>query len=552
MPRTTHVVPALFVSVAIALSACSSSAPTSAAKPPGTPANTGTATTETYSPPKCREERPAPPEVVSLSSVQHDFVMTSFDGTQIRLHWFPLDREAPTVLMGPGWSEAGATETSGTGLFADSPIKSLQAEGYHVLTWDPRGFGQSTGTITVDSADAEGRDVQSMLDWIATQPNVQLDRPTDPRVGMVGGSYGGGIQLVTAAIDCRVDTIVPTIAWHSLSSSLNKADTVKIGWSNILYSAAASRQLDPHITSSYNAGRATGVISAEDRAWFASRGPGQLVGKVKIPTLFIQGTVDTLFTLDEAVTNDRIIRRSGDGPPTAMLWYCGGHGVCLTDAGDPARSQNATNAWLKRWLQRDTSVDTGPRFDMVDQHGTQFTAPDLPLTGSQLRAAGTGTLSLAAEGGSGPSTATASAGGPIGGIATSIAPARATNAVNVTIKAGTKSVTIVGAPRLSVTYSGATPAGERPTRVFAQLVDDTTGLVLGNQITPIAVTLDGRPHTLTVPLEIIAHTLATGETLTLQLVASTVAYAPPRFGGSIDFTRIRVKLPVATGLTKSR
>ena len=551
MPRTRHLGPVLSLSVALVLTACSSSTSPRTAKLTKTSTKAGLATTVRYSPPKCRETRPAPPAVVSLSSVQHDYVMTSFDQTEIRFHWYPLEHAAPTVLMGPGWGEAGATETSGTGLFGDSPIKALQAEGYHVLTWDPRGFGQSTGTITVDSAEAEGRDVQALLDWLATQPNVQLDRPTDPRVGMVGGSYGGGIQIVTAAIDCRVDAIVPTIAWHSLTTSLNKADTVKIGWSNILYSAAARRQLDPHIRSSYNAGVATGVISAADRAWFASRGPGALLAKVKIPTLFIQGTVDTLFTLDEAVTNYRILRRHG--VPTAMLWYCGGHGVCLTDPGDTKRSQTATNAWLKRWLQRDTSVDTGPRVDIIDQHGTRFTAADEPVaSGSPLRATGTGTLSLAAEGGSGPSTAKAQSGGPIGGIATGIAPASATNAVNVTIRAGAAPSTLVGAPMLSVTYSGTTPPGERPTRIFAQLVDDATGLVLGNQITPIAVILDGRAHKVTVPLEIVAHTLAAGETVTLQLVATTVAYAPPRFGGSIDFTRIGITVPVATGLTKAR
>ena len=43
--------------------------------------------------------------------------------------------------------------------------------------------------------------------------------------------------------------------------------------------------------------------------------------------------------------------------------------------------------------------------------------------------------------------------------------------------------------------SGHAPPGARPTRVFAQLVDDATGIVLGNQITPIQVVLDGRTHT---------------------------------------------------------
>ncbi len=543
MPRTRSTGLALAVVAALGLAACSSN---STGAEDTTPASSG-GSAAAYAPPPCRTKRPEPPKVVPVDGVPHDFTMTSFDGTRIRFHWYPLDHEAPTVLMGPGWGSAGATESSGTGLFGDAPIGVLHEQGYHVLTWDPRGFGQSTGAIEVDSAAAEGRDVRRLLDWIAAQPDVQLDRRSDPRVGMVGGSYGGGIQLVTAATDCRVDAIVPTIAWHSLATSLHKADTVKLGWSGILYSAAASRNLDPHITSAYESGKATGVISDEDAAWFRSRGPGALVARITAPTLLIQGTVDTLFTLDEAVTNYGILR--AHGIPTAMLWYCGGHGTCRTDAGDAARPQAATNAWLQRWLKRDTSVTTGPRIDVIDQHGTRFTAPDWPLAlGTPLVASGTGTLDLTEQSGSAPITA--SGNGPIDGVAAAITPSRATGAVEVKLTA-TRPVTSIGAPRLTLRYSGTTPAGERPTRVFAQLIDETTGFALGNQVTPVEVTLDGKPHTTTVPLEMISHTIAKGETVTLQLIATTPAYAPPRLGGHVDFQRIRIALPLATGLTRA-
>jgi ABC-2 type transport system ATP-binding protein len=101
---------------------------------------------------------------------------------------------------------------------------------------------------------------------------------------------------------------------------------------------------------------------------------------------------------------------------------------------------------------------------------------------------------------------------------------------------------------LKLAYTGTTPPGVRPTRVFAQLVDDTTGLVLGNQITPIEVTLDGKRHHTSVPLEDIAFTARAGAHVTLQMVAATTAYAKPRLGGSITFDSIDVSLPVASGL----
>ena len=99
-----------------------------------------------------------------------------------------------------------------------------------MLTWDSRGFGQSGGTVTVDYKDNEGRDVQALIDYLAKQPEAQLDGPGDPRVGMHGASYAGGIELVAAGIEPRIDAIAPDIAWHSLLTSLYKEETVKGGW----------------------------------------------------------------------------------------------------------------------------------------------------------------------------------------------------------------------------------------------------------------------------------------------------------------------------------
>ena len=50
-------------------------------------------------------------------------------------------------------------------------------------------------------------------------------------------SYGGGIQLVTAAIDKRVDAIVPTIAWNNLNTSLAKNGAPKTSWGLLLTAA---------------------------------------------------------------------------------------------------------------------------------------------------------------------------------------------------------------------------------------------------------------------------------------------------------------------------
>lgn len=108
----------------------------------------------------------------------------------------------------------------------------------------------------------------------------------------------------------------------------------------------------------------------------------------------------------------------------------------------------------------------------------------------------------------------------------------------------------IGPPRLALTYRGTSPDGPEPTRVFAQLVDPDLGLVVGTQVTPVPVELDGEQHTVELDLEIIAHDVGDGTELVLQLVATTVAYAPPRLGGEITFDRVQVGIPFTQSLTE--
>ena len=549
----------LLVAAGMLAAGCSSSASkaASSARPAASATTTTVALGGAYTRPACPSKPTAPVVATRVPGSDSDFDVVSFDGTRIRVHWFPLSGHGsetgaptwPTMLKGPGWGQPGDTNVAGSGygLFGDLGIHALNVAGYNVLTWDPRGFGKSGGTVETDSPDFEGRDVVRLIDWVAQQPSVQLDGKGDPRVGMVGASYGGGIQLVTAAIDCRVEAIVPQIAWHSLDTSLYKAQTVKSGWGDLLYSIAKDRPIDPQITSAYNDGKASGAISAADQRWFVDRGPGDLVRKITAPTLFEQGTIDTLFPLEEAVTNFRILRTAG--VPTAMFWMCSGHGVCLTKAGDQKRPGAAAIAWLNRYVKGDTKVTLGPRFEYVDQNGVDYTADDFPpRAAAPVTASGRGALTLVAGDGSGPAHATGDT-GVLGGVALAITPAKASHAANVPITIAS-AANVVGAPQLTLRYSGSSPAGVRPTRVFAQLVDDATGVVLGNQVTPIGVVLDGQEHTTTVPLEMVAFTAVPGARLTLQLVATTVSYAPPRLGGSIDFRAVQVELPTVTGVTR--
>jgi ABC-2 type transport system ATP-binding protein len=456
-----------------------------------------------------------------------DTVVTSFDGTQLQVSFFPAaglkpGERAPTILQTHGWGSSrekdpNAASDNGTGNVGTGPLRTA---GFNVLTWDSRGFGQSGGTVTVDYKGNEGRDVQALIDWLARQPEAQLDEANDPRVGMHGVSYAGGIELVAAAIDKRIDAIAPTIAWNSLLTSLYKEETVKGGWASLLFAAGQSGRLDPHITSAFASGASTGKLSAEDRAWFESRGPGdELVSRIRVPTMLLQGTADTLFTTAEAIRNYEILRRH---VPVKMMWFCGGHGICNTGTGPAGHFEAAVIAWLQRYLMG-KQVSTGPGFEWLADDAQWRDAPRWPPPpGTPITATGSGNLAV--------NPADAVSGTPL-------AAGPAANAVNVAIPEATAQV--VGRPKLELTYSGTGLAGY----VFAQIVDEKRNLVLGNQVTPLPVTLDGATHTLTRPLEGVAASMSPGGRYHLQIIGGSQVYGPVRGASAITFSEIRLELP---------
>lgn len=493
-------------------------------------------------------------KATAVAGSTSDYELTSFDGTKIRIHWFPVAASgkatSPTILMGPGWSLGGDTDASRTAKLGPQSvvtIGSLNTAGYNVATWDPRGFGKSGGTVTVDSPEFEAKDASALIDWVSAQKGVQLDAPGNPRLGMVGMSYGGGIQYVTAATDCRVDVITPTIAWNSLGTSLYPAETYKAGWGQLLVSLGGGGRLDPHITSANEAATTTGSLNQADREWFLARGPDNVLADIHIPTLIVQGTVDNLFPLSEGVRNYQAL--SANGIPLAMTWFCGGHGVCNNKADPDSYVHDAVMNWLARYLKGDTSAPIVSGFQTTDQKGKVHTFgafPPAPADTSVFAFADAGTLALQPEGGSGGATS-AAPGDAIGTIASKITPSKAAKALEVPVTVTGTSRLLVGAPRLDLGYTCNLDApATRPTRIFAQLVDNATGRVLGNQIVPIQITCDGLMHQTDASMEDVAFAASKGAKLTLQLVATTVAYAVPQMGGNVDFSRIELTIPTAT------
>ncbi|MGV0794192.1 S15 peptidase family protein [Mycolicibacterium sp. XJ1819] len=479
-----------------------------------------------------------------------DVKVISFDGTPIYVHFMPArglaaGQTAPTVLNGPGLGMPGSTSLDGTILDAvlvDAlglmSVGVLRDAGYNVATWDPRGEYSSGGRLELNAAEFEARDMSVIIDWLATLPEVGLDAPGDPRLGMTGVSYGGGIQLVTAANDTRVDAIVPAITYHSFTNSLYEAEAFKNSWATLLTGVlgVTMARTNPRILPAAIIGALTGRMLPEDQALLESRNP--VIGDITVPTLLIQGTADTIFTPEEADQTAQIL--IANGVPTKVVWFCGGHGFCANrpaDLLDGVVITQRTLQWLDRYV-KGLDVPTGPQFEWVDQRGQWFSSDTYPVAqGSPVVASRTvgATLPLLPYfGGSGIPFVPFALQAPI--------------AVNLRVPAADETRYLVGTPELTLTYSGTGSSRH----VYAQLVDNTTGLVVGSFATPIPVTLDGNTHTVTVPLEPLAHTLRPGETITLQLVASAGLYERilPSLG-LLEVSEMQLSLPTAEAVTLS-
>ena len=271
-------------------------------------------------------------------------------------------------------------------------VGALRKAGFNVLTWDSRGFGESGGTVTIDYRTNEGRDVKVLLTGSPRQPEAKLDGRRDPRVGMHGGSYAGGIQFVAAAIDRRIDAIAPSIAWHSLVTSLYRAEIVKGGWSSLLYAGRAERAGSTRTSrSAFASGAVGGNLSAEDRAWFASRGPGALVKRIKVPTLILQGTPDTLFTPSEAIDNYRILRRKRRAAEDAVVLR---RPRDVPDRRGHRRAPREARGRVAAALRGATKkVRTGPGFEWLADDAKWRSARSYPpRRGTPVVGEGSGTL----------------------------------------------------------------------------------------------------------------------------------------------------------------
>ena len=326
----------------IALTAASLAVASLAVLPTSTEASTATAAPQSTAETRAEKGRAKKPKVTDgcLTSVPDpgsttpvEICYTIFRPARARAG-AKKSRKLPMLMHSHGWGGSRTKEAAAFKTFLDA--------GYGVLSYDQRGFGESGGHAYVENPDVEGHDVRALVKKISKLKWVKKDGRRDPRLGAIGGSYGGGFQFLGAFELLRIkgkpvfDALAPEITWHDLHDSLAPHDVVRTAWALALSAASVPTDaLPPNIYKALAEGAATGmwpdgsVPGTENlNAFFEKNGPSWHIKngrKLNIPVLFGQGLTDSLFNTEEAFRNWQSAITRKARKKSIFVGYNGGH-----------------------------------------------------------------------------------------------------------------------------------------------------------------------------------------------------------------------------------
>ncbi|MFM8248296.1 MAG: alpha/beta fold hydrolase, partial [Acidimicrobiaceae bacterium] len=273
------------------------------------------------------------PSVVKADEKVSEIIETapgiSIDTSQ----YLPKKLPAPAILIAHGF---GGSKDS-----VESDAKFFASKGFVVMTWSARGFGESTGQIEMNSIESEVADSRALITHLAKSKNVLLDGEGDPRVGIMGSSYGGANALLTASQDSRIDAVISDISWsdleqglfpQSVERSLASGPFKKV-WAGTFFSAVtlqsaylgecgafAQRWCD-----AYQNAVLQGKPSPTDKKLLESVSPVKYASSISAPTLLSQGQADSLFPLSESYKLAQELKKNKRDSSLSMIWHADGH-----------------------------------------------------------------------------------------------------------------------------------------------------------------------------------------------------------------------------------
>jgi ABC-2 type transport system ATP-binding protein len=490
-------------------------------------------------------------------------------GKPVRLDttlFLPSSTPAPAVLLSQGF---GGDKS---GLAGEA--RTMAQHGYVVLTYSARGFGRSGGDIHFASPDYEINDAKLLVSYLAGLKQVK-QVSGDPQIAAAGSSYGGGLSLLLAAADPRIDAVASDITWNNLSQAFfpnfggNGPGVFKRLWLGTLFGngfgsttsalaaladgsppaagatgTASCGRFAPDVCAAYQASATLGRPTPALQKIMAAASPSTYMSKIHAPTLLTQGEQDSLFPLSQADANAKGI--AANGTPVSVVWRSGGHDDESVGSGT---ATDAAISWFGQVFGGHLAAGSTPQpFEFADSNGVVSAAtgdvdhqtlkadayPGIDGTAQSTRTVTVAgpAQQIASPAGGSPAQITSIPG--LGGLLSSFG-----GAVSLPSAPGQTATFI--SPRLSnslrITGGSSvrlmvTSASGGDVNLFAGLHDvapDGANTLPSELVSPIRLTgmQPGVPRTITVQLPSVVRNVLAGHRIALTVSSTDFAYANP-------------------------
>jgi predicted acyl esterase len=561
----------------------------------------------------------APTPFGSLACVPQEGVrlcsgrVATFDGVPLDVNvTLPASGDGgfPLVILSHGWGGAKfpLVDADDRGNLQGSSLPWAQ-RGYATLSISARGFGNSCGAvpsraavgcergwIRLDDTRFEIRDVQHLAGRLVDDGIADA-----ARIGVHGGSYGGGVSNALAILRSRImrpdGTLAPWTSPKGRPISLAAAAPY-IPWSDLVYSLVPNgRTLDyvlprerdsrdpkgvmkqSFVSGLYATGNAAGFIApagadpnADLTTWFTRISAGEpydgdpeitaLADEIwthhssisldrsvpPAPMFLASGWTDDLFPIDEAVRLRNAVLARHPDTPVALMFLDSGHQRGTNKPADLERYRRHLGAWMDRYVKGDRSADVLSGVEALTQtcpsdapSGGPYRAPSWPqLRRGEVRFSSAEAVTVTNAGGD-PDVARAI--DPVGGggdACASVAASDEPGTANFRLPAATgRGYTLMGPPTIV--------ADLRTTGTFPQLAARLWDVAPDGQQTLVArgVYRPDPAGRQVFQLHGNGWRFAPGHVPKLQLLGRDVPYARASNGAfSVEASQIELRLPV--------
>ena len=288
------------------------------------------------------------------------------------------DKPIPLVVLIHGY---GGSKTSSGDI-----ARALLGEGYAVLRYSTRGFGDSWGQVNMVDVHAEVADLRSMIAQVVDRPNLHLNPDA---VAVTGASYGGGHSWLAAleptfatprGNTVRIRAVAPIAAWSDLlysllpngreRESIDGAGGAKLSYINGLYLSGVRRNperpypnypeyfigwhawidameptdVDPVFASIEDGLAGYRSIWWQQRFWQNAAANG-------VPVFIAQGFTDDLFPMSEASRMLLALKTIDPAYPVTAYFGDIGHPRASNKTGEVDYVLDLMRGWLAWYLK---------------------------------------------------------------------------------------------------------------------------------------------------------------------------------------------------------